>query len=213
MFPRANFTMCMRSICSFQRPVLSMSWIAGMSTRPTPYVAFGRRFLCYSRQVEHGCPSCLFGADGSKHRCDLRSDNCLGRLLLSAGLSRSSAPHLLQRSGIGQSAGISDQSVRFARIDYLRALQKPLASGTLFQMDQAASSNQTFLRYVRECGEDTDMDRCFGLCPRRHRQEASQPRRFALHFAIDFVGHPFREDAHPASLSGQRLHFGEQHAL
>lgn len=32
------------------------------------------------------------------------------------------------------------------------------------------------------------------------------------HFATDFVGHRFREDAHPASPSGQRLQFGEHHA-
>ena len=34
-----------------------------------------------------------------------------------------------------------------------------------------------------------------------------QPRRLALHFATDFVGHPFREDALAASLSRQRVHF------
>jgi hypothetical protein len=29
------------------------------------------------------------------------------------------------------------------------------------------------------------MDRCIGLCPRRHRQEAPQSGRFALHFITD----------------------------
>ena len=36
----------------------------------------------------------------------------------------------------------------------LRALQKPLAGGTLLQVDQAASSDQAVLRHVGERGED-----------------------------------------------------------
>ena len=39
---------------------------------------------------------------------------------------------------------------------HLRALQKPLASGTLLQVDQAASSDQAVLRHVGERGEDAD---------------------------------------------------------
>jgi len=42
-------------------------------------------------------------------------------------------------------------------------------------------------------------------------QEASQPRRLALHVATDFVSHRLREDARPASLSWQRLPFEEHH--
>jgi hypothetical protein len=83
---------------------------------------------------------------------------------------------------------------------HLRPLQESLAGGTVLQVDQAASSDQTVFRYVGECGQDANLDRGVGLCPGRHRQEAAQSGRLALHFATDFVGHPFRENAHPASL-------------
>jgi Domain of unknown function (DUF4372)/Transposase DDE domain len=71
---------------------------------------------------------------------------------------------------------------------------------------QQADSDQAFLRYVRECGQDTNLDRGVGLCARRHRQKEARPRRLALHFATDFVGHPIREDALAASLSNCRVH-------
>ena len=57
-----------------------------------------------------------------------------------------------------------------------------------------------------ERGQDANLDRGIGLCARRHRQEEAATGRLALHFATDFVGHPFREDALAASLSRCRLH-------
>src|SRR4029077_19897999 len=69
--------------------------------------------------------------------------------------------------------------------DHLRALQKPLASRTVLQMDQAASADQAVLRDIRKCREDPNLDRRLGLRPRRHRQEAASPGRLALHIATD----------------------------
>jgi hypothetical protein len=48
---------------------------------------------------------------------------------------------------------------------------------------------------------------------RRHRQEEAATGRLALHFATDFVGHPFREDALAASLSGRRVHSARGYAV
>jgi hypothetical protein len=67
-------------------------------------------------------------------------------------------------------------------------------------MDQAASSYQTVLRYVGKCGQDANLDRRVGLCPRGYRQETPQSGRFALHFVTDIVGHVVREDALAASV-------------
>ena len=72
-------------------------------------------------------------------------------------------------------------------------------------MNQAASAYQKILRQLRECSEVANLDRRIGLCSRRYRQEASQSGRFALHFVTDIFAHPVRENAHPASVSGQRL--------
>ena len=55
------------------------------------------------------------------------------------------------------------------RIDYLRALQKSLAGGAVLQMDQEHLRIKRFHAYVGECGQNADLDRRLGLCPRRHR--------------------------------------------
>ena len=59
--------------------------------------------------------------------------------------------------------------VRVAGRDHLRALQEPLASRTVLQMDQAASADQGFLRLERKRGEDPDLDRRVSLRARSHR--------------------------------------------
>jgi hypothetical protein len=42
------------------------------------------------------------------------------------------------------------------------------------QMDQTAPADQSVLRYLRERGENTNLDRRLRLCTRRYRQEASE---------------------------------------
>jgi hypothetical protein len=44
-----------------------------------------------------------------------------------------------------------------------------------------------------------------GLRPRRHRQEAPQPGRLALHIAADPLGHPFRENTDISSTCSGRF--------
>ena len=101
-------------------------------------------------------------------------------------------------------AGLHHQQLLASGRHHLRALQKPLAGGTLLQVDQAASSDQAVLRHVGERGEDADLDCRLGLRPRRHRQEAPRPGRLALHFVTDPLGDPLRENAHTSSTCGRR---------
>ena len=49
--------------------------------------------------------------------------------------------------------------------------------GELFQMDQAAFSYQSLLRYIRERRQNPNLDRGLDLRARRHRQEVPQPLR------------------------------------
>ena len=63
-----------------------------------------------------------------------------------------------------------------------KSRRAPRASGTtagraVLQVDQAASAHQEVLWHIRKRGEDADLDRRFGLCAGRHRQEAAEPRR------------------------------------
>ena len=50
----------------------------------------------------------------------------------------------------GQDAGVFDQQHRLAAVDYRRALQEPLASRVLLQMDQAALAHQEVPRATSE---------------------------------------------------------------
>ena len=63
----------------------------------------------------------------------------------------------------GKDAGLHHQQLLASGRHHLRALQKPLAGGTLLQVDQAASSDQAVLRHVGERGEDADLDCRLGL--------------------------------------------------
>ena len=111
-----------------------------------------------------------------------------------SGLPRTSAAHPLQGPRVRQDAGLHHQQLLASGRHHLRALQKPLAGGTLLQVDQAASSDQAVLRHVGERGEDADLDCRLGLRPRRHRQEAPRPGRLALRLCYrSSRWHPLRE--------------------
>ena len=99
----------------------------------------------------------------------------------------------------GKTLVFIDQQLLASGRHHRRALQKPLAGGTLLQVDQAASSDQAVLRHVGERGEDADPDCRLGLRPRRHRQEAPRPGHLALHFVTDPLGDPLRENTHTSS--------------
>ena len=194
----------MPSICSCRKPEPSTSWIVATSTLPAFMCCTKPGLLRHACQVEHRCSSRLFGADGSLDRHHLRPDHLPGRLLHPSGLPRTSAAHPLQGPRVRQDAGLHHQQLLASGRHHLRALQKPLAGGTLLQVDQAASSDQAVLRHVGERGEDADLDCRLGLRPRRHRQEAPRPGRLALHFVTDPLGDPLRENAHTSSTCGRR---------
>jgi hypothetical protein len=118
-------------------------------------------------------------------------------VLHQAGLSSTSAAHPLQGRGDRQDADLPHQPGNAAGPDDLRPLQKPLASGAVLQVDQAASAHQAVLRHLGERGEDPDLDRSVGVCPGRHRQKAAGPGGIALHIAAGHFRHSIREDADP----------------
>ena len=178
------------------------SWLRRLC--PPLCVAPSRGLLRHACQVEHRCSSRLFGADGLLDRHHLRPDHLPGRLLHPSGLPRTSAAHPLQGPRVRQDAGLHHRQLLASGRHHLRALQKPLAGGTLLQVDQAASSDQAVLRHVGERGEDADLDCRLGLRPRRHRQEEPRPGRLALHFVTDPLGDPLRENAHTSSTCGRR---------
>ena len=126
------------------------SWLRRLC--PPLCVAPSRGLLRHACQVEHRCSSRLFGADGSLDRHHLRPDHLPGRLLHPSGLPRTSAAHPLQGPRVRQDAGLHHQQLLASGRQHLRALQKPLAGGTLPSSGSSSifgSSSSTARRRTR----------------------------------------------------------------
>ena len=67
-----------------------------------------------------------------------------------------------------QNVQLPDQQLRHSGTDGGRALSLSMTGGTLLQMDQAAPAHQILLRHLRECREESEMDRHLGLCACGH---------------------------------------------
>lgn len=61
-------------------------------------------------------------------------------------------------------------------------------------MDQTTPANQILLWHVRECGEESDLDRHLSLRTRGDHQKIPQPQTRPLHHITDFESDAFREN-------------------
>jgi hypothetical protein len=138
------------------------------------------QLLRHARQIEPEGRAPLFASGGSSERLDLRSNGDLEWLLFAQRVSRPVTAYQVHRSEDPQAPGILDQPIRVARLEHRRSVSMPLAGRTVLQMDQAASAHQGILRDFRKRSEDANLDRHFGLRPRRHRQEAPEPATITL---------------------------------
>ena len=101
-------------LCCSRRRAQSTSWIGALSiSRPPPCVASRRSLLRHPRQIEHGCPSGLFGPDRPYRRYRLRSDHP-GWSLHQPALPRTPAAHPLEGHRNEENTGVPDQPVRVA---------------------------------------------------------------------------------------------------
>ena len=164
----------------------------------------GRSLLCDARQIESSCAKTLLSSRRSFHWVYLRPDGYAHWLLLAEELSKTFASNPIQRSENWQNTDFSDQQLCAASADYYRVVSVPLAGRTVFQMDQATSSNQKVLWYNRECSKDANLDRGLGVCAGGHCQKTSQSQCFALHFITDFLSDFVREN--PIKPGFSRLH-------
>ena len=70
-----------------------------------------------------------------------------------------------------------------------------MASGALFQMDQTAPQNQIVFRHRRECGQESTLDRHFGLRAHSHHQKTACTQSRPLHNVTNVESDPVRENA------------------
>ncbi len=126
-----------------------------------------------SRQTRNERAQGVLDEGRSKYRHHLRSAHRARRFLHLAGLSRPIEAHPLQRTGNRQDVGVPDQQHGLACTHDRRAVQKPLASRVVLQVDQATSAYQTFHRQQRERGENANLVRHRNLRADRHCQKGA----------------------------------------
>src|SRR5882672_10666399 len=159
-------------------------------------IAPGLRLLCYSRQKALRFPAPLFTTSGSGDGSDLRSDSDARQSCPSPRLSREAPAHSLSRCANRSTTRLSHQQLQLATTDYRRTVSQPLASRTVFQMDQTTPTHQEFLRHFRERLAYSNLDRDLGLCARGYRQKGIAPAGQSLQNVTDLQRHSFRENPH-----------------
>src|SRR5215510_12888485 len=150
-----------------------------------------RQFLCHSRQVQSQSSAPLLPQSRQKHGLDLRPNRRAHRLLFAQGLRCTVAQNQVQRPPVWKNSGLSDQQLRLARAHDHSALSLALANRIVLQMDQTASAYQSFFRYHRKRGQNSNLDRYLRLRARGHRQKTSQligePLRTPTNSKSDFI--------------------------
>ena len=143
------------SICSCRKPEHHLrrgSWLRRLC--PPLCVAPSRGLLDVTRAKSNIDAHRVYSAPTDRSTgiiCDQTIS--LERLLHPSGLPRTSAAHPLQGPRVRQDAGLHHQQLLASGRHHLRALQKPLAGGTLLQVDQLfsifGSSSSTARRRTR----------------------------------------------------------------
>ena len=89
-----------------------------------------------------------------------------------------------------------DQQLHPASADHRPDLQATLAGGTVLQMDQTASADQSLLRYQRERGEDANLDRSVGLRAGGDRAQTPGAGGQLVPDSTNSQPYAFRENTH-----------------
>ena len=124
----------------------------------------------------------------------MRSTYYSDRSRFKEGLSSGITTDQILRQPDRQNLPFPNQQFFDPRTNRRRALPVSMAGGIVFQMDQTTPENQILLWHVRECGEESDLDRYLGLCACGHHQKTTQPQNRPLHNITDFESDAFREN-------------------
>src|SRR6266849_2861531 len=147
---------------------------------PLTPTSFGLGLLHHARPQTFPLSATLLSAGRPHHRYHVRSDRHPDQSRSSGWLPGQTAPHSLFRSPAGKTADLPDQQLYPAATNRRATLSQPLASGVVFQMDQATPAHQKVLRHFCKCAEDSNMDRHLGLRARGDCQKAIEARRQPL---------------------------------
>src|SRR5208282_4691379 len=154
-------------------------WLSGLCQ--TSYYLAGSRVLCNPDKVQLQMPQNLFSSCRPLNWSPVRPNNYAYRVLFTQRLSRQATTCEILRRRNRENPGLSDQQFLPAGLDHCTTISLPLASGTLFQMDQAKPAHQEFLRHFGERSQNSNLDCRLSLRTGRHTQEATQYPSESLH--------------------------------
>ena len=154
------------------------------------------RVFCNARKKQFRFQASLLTASGQVNRDTGRPDHYGHRFLHAAGLSRETQANPILRYRHKEALCFSDQQLHATSNRDREALQMPLESGVVLQMDQTTPAYQVVLRHQRECVKDTNMDCHFCIRSRGHCQEAIEARSEPLHNSTNIECDHVRENAH-----------------
>src|SRR6266536_144526 len=136
----------------------------------------GAILLRHPSQKQSSVPASVLSFRGQVQRREKRPDWHLDWPTNFHFVSRSIAPRDLLFGRDGQALCLSDQQFFSSSTHHRQSLPLSLANRTLFQMDQTASTNQTFLRHFGKQREDSDLDWGLCICAHRDHQKAARPQ-------------------------------------
>ena len=147
--------------------------------------------------------------DRQNNRSEIRPSDNPTRLLRQKKLSRKAQAYCLLRQDPEQKTGFPDQQLRLTGSDHHGDLSQTVADRIVFQMDQAAPADQGVLRYIRERGQNTNLDSHLCLCFGGNYQETVKTGTKSLHNFTNYQRNAFRENTAFTSAYGYGGYIGK----
>src|SRR3972149_44203 len=132
--------------------------------------------LRHPRQIQYEIQAAKNASRGQIHRPAKRLPHRAQRFAVRVRLSSADTSRRILRHRTQKTVGVSDQQLELARVDYRSVVQASLASGIVFQMDQATPADQGVLWHDSQRRTDPNMDFHQRLCFGRHRQKGTASR-------------------------------------
>ena len=167
------------SLCRFQSPLPDSS---------SPGV------FCDPSKKKFGLQAIIFSPCRQRNRSAMRPDYSTLRYTDKGKIPSVTPSYSILRYKNGQAFCFLNQQLFFFSIEHCKTLSMPMASGTVFQMDQATPENQNFLWYHRERCKDANLDCNNGLCPCCHHQETTPSGTKSLHNSTNIQRSYIREN-------------------
>ncbi len=164
------------------------------------------RFLFDSRKIQFQIPKNLFSSDRPLNRSSMRSDYYADRILFTQKIPKQTTTHKILRYRNQQNYGLSYQQFLASSTHYHSVISLPMAGRTLFQMDQATSTNKEFLWHFSERRQNSNLDRCISIHPGHHTQKTTQYISKSLHDSTNIERYGFRKN--PAVTATYRNNIG-----